>query len=202
MVMPASCSGAMRTTWGSSQPLGVTPGQDRGFALAIAYRGYAGDCCRVTPSGAAMLPNPIPQPPRPDSAHWQACRRYPGLHGPKSACSLPAAEKVCGTAPVTLSLHPGHRRGASARLLSVTPYPSSQRKLGSQECATHPPSSGPFDRLRTAPIRDPASSSSSRATAAQRPDSGGFPEKCSNLRKQSWYWCAAALIANKSHKHF
>ena len=103
MVMPASCSGAMRTTWGSSQPLGVTPGQDRGFALAIAYRGYAGDCWRVTPPGAAMLPNPIPQPPRPDSAHWQACRRYPGLHGPKSACSLPAAEEVCGTAPVTLA---------------------------------------------------------------------------------------------------
>ena len=136
MVMPASCSGAMRTTWGSSQPLGVTPGQDRGFALAIAYRGYAGDCWRVTPPGAAMLPNPIPQPPRPDSAHWQACRRYPGLHGPKSACSLPAAEKVCGTAPVTLSLHPGHGTTASARLLSVTPYPSSQRKLGSQERET------------------------------------------------------------------
>ena len=129
MVMPASCSGAMRTTWGSSQPLGVTPGQDRGFALAIAYRGYAGDCWRVTPPGAAMLPNPIPQPPRPDSAHWQACRRYPGLHGPKSACSLPAAEKVCGTAPVTLA--------CTQATYPHAQNPSPRRRPGPQECATH-----------------------------------------------------------------
>src|SRR3954463_7062890 len=37
---------------------GVTPGQDRSFRVAVAYRGYAGDGWRVKPPGASLLPAP------------------------------------------------------------------------------------------------------------------------------------------------
>ena len=60
-----------------------------------------------TSRGFNRLPFQTPRPPRPDTAHGQACRQYPGLQCPRSACSLPAAEEVGGTAPVTM-LVPGH----------------------------------------------------------------------------------------------
>jgi len=54
--MPASCSGAMRTTWGAFKSLGVTSGQDRSFRTASRTVGYAGDAGGANLQGLNCYP--------------------------------------------------------------------------------------------------------------------------------------------------
>ena len=103
--MPLSWRGATRTM-GGPQALGGNLRPIPQLPDGIVWGG-PGRCWRATSRGGYATRSQFRGHPRPDTAHWQAYRRYPGLNCPRSTCSLPAAEQVCGTAPVTkLALKP------------------------------------------------------------------------------------------------
>ena len=76
--------------------------------------GGPGRCWRETARGSRCHPTESPRPPS------TGCLRIgwlqagiPRFHASRSACTIPAAEEVCGTAPVTYASVVSQGRGAS-----------------------------------------------------------------------------------------
>ena len=159
MVMPASWSGAMRTTPGLFQVLGGDLRPRPQLRVGIVWGVAPGD------AGGANLQGPvsghpieIPRPP------LTGCLRIgwlqagiPEPHAPRSPCNVPAAGRQgSGTAPVTHAC-PKPRE-------TCVQSPSSQRKLGSQEAKGPPPThpNPSFPRRRESIHPEPSGSCRTR----------------------------------------